>query len=347
MYANDLQYIRVSNEKAVLKRGANELMLSGGDVHVILEQLIGKLDGRSREEIVDSFAEELRPEIDALLTSLLARRLITEEPEPRPAEITLESLQSAFWWSFGKPAEQATEKLRAATIIVAGATLIARSLIRSLLESGIGRVVIVDHPVLNNEAAPSRFDFASDARVSRQPELPADDELAAASLICATSDLAAQEALLDINRAAIRVRRPFLPVSVGDLAATIGPLNEPGETACLRCYLIRTDANNVNYAAARALRLHIREHPETALATGVLPPMTGIAGEIAALEVIKYIAGFPPPDAIGRAIQVNLVSFAAVARRVLKIPRCPDCSDVMVRATRAVTTAPLIPYTES
>jgi bacteriocin biosynthesis cyclodehydratase domain-containing protein len=347
MYANDLQYIRVSSEKAVLKRGANELMLSGGDVHVILEQLIGKLDGRGREEIVESFAEELRPDIDALLTSLVARRLITEEPETRAAEVTIESLQSAFWWSFGKPAEQAAEKLRGASVVVVGATLIARSLVRSLLESGVGRVTIVDDPVLNNEAAPSRFDFTPDPRVSRQPELPPDEELAAASLICATSDLAGQEALLDVNRAAIRARRPFLPISIGDMAATIGPLNDPGETACLRCYLIRTDANNVNYAAARALRLHMRQHPETALASGLLPPMAGLAGEIAALEVIKYIAGYPPPDSIGRVIQVNLVSFAAVARRVLKIPRCPDCSDVMVHATRAVTTAPLIPYTES
>jgi len=227
-----------------------------------------------------------------------------------------------------------------------GANLISRSMVRSLLEAGAGRLTLVDHAALNNEVGRLDAAVAQDPRVSRVPELPGADELAKASLLCAASDFGQPDALLEINRVALRVGKPFLPAWLEDLRGYVGPLTYPHESACLRCYRTRMDSNNEDYLTSRAVRDHISGDPQGRSTTGFLPPMAAVLGEVAAMEMIKFIAGFPPCDTVGRIIEMNLVSFASAVRRVLKIPRCPDCSEMMNKATRALTLGPLIPYSE-
>jgi bacteriocin biosynthesis cyclodehydratase domain-containing protein len=346
LYGRNLQYIRVSEDRAILKRGAIELLLSGEGVHAIIELLLPMLDGRqNRRQILETFPEDQREPVDKLLEDLLRRRMITNEAEPETAT-GLESLQASFWWNFGKPAQRAPEQLRQARLLVVGANLISRSLVRSLLETGAGGVTLVDHAALNDEAGRLDPDAAQDRRLSRVPELPSEDELANISLICATSDFGQPDALLEVNRLALRVSKPFLPVWLDELRGYVGPLNYPYESACLRCYRARMDSNNPDYQNARAVREHISGNPQGRSTTGLLPPMAAVLGEIAAIEVTKFIAGFPPSDTVGRIIEMNLVSFGSTVRRVLKIPRCPDCSEVMQKATRAVTVGPQIPYSE-
>ena len=321
-------------------------MLSGEDVHSILETLMEKFDGQhSRAEIVAAFPEDRQSEIDSLLTGMLQRRLISENPEPDPGAPSLDSLQADFWRNFGDPAKDTRDRLRNARFVVVGANLITRAMIRSLLEMGIGGVTLVDHPALNNELALVHPESGADPRLSRVPELPADIDLGQAALICAASDFGSTNALREINRAALRVQKPFLPVWLADLIGFVGPLTFPHESACLRCYRARTESNNPNWEATRAVQNQAPQGPH-ANGAGLLPPMASILGEIAATEMTKFIAGFPPPDSVGRIVEINLVSWASTVRRVLKIPRCPDCSEMMRKATRAITLGPLIPYTE-
>ncbi len=343
MFGNDLQYIRVSADRAVLKRGMNELMLSGEGVHSILEALMEKLDGqRSRAEIVASFPDDFHDEIENLLTGLLQRRLITDAPDPQPDTMTLDSLQGSFWRNFGEPAKDARERLRQSSVIVVGVNLITRAVVRSLLETGVGEVTLVDHPHLNNELASVQLD---DPRLARVPELPPDATIAKAALLCAACDFGSSDALLEINRAALRAQRPYLPIWLADFTGYVGPLTFPHESACLRCFRARLESNNPNWEAARAVQRHTSQSPYHASA-GLLPPMASILGEIGATELVKFIAAFPPPNTVARIIEINLVSWASTVRRVLKIPRCPDCSEMMHKATCAITLGPLIPYSE-
>jgi bacteriocin biosynthesis cyclodehydratase domain-containing protein len=347
LFGNDLQYIRVSADRAVLKRGKAELMLSGEEAHSILEALMEMLDGsHTREQIVSSFPEDQQEEVDTLLTGLLQRRLITDEPEPIASALSLESLQVNFWRNFGVPAKEARGRIRNASVVVVGANLITRALVRSLLETGVGGVTLVDHPILNNEVAPVPQESVADPRLSRLPELPPDAELTNAALICAASDFGSSEALLEINRAALRLQKPFLPVWLSELVGYVGPLTYPRESACLRCFHARRESNNPDWEAARAVQRHMSSQGARSAGSGLLPPMASILGEIAAAEMTKFIAGFPPPDTVGRIIEINLVSWASTVRRVLKIPRCPDCSEMMKKATHAITLGSLIPYSE-
>jgi bacteriocin biosynthesis cyclodehydratase domain-containing protein len=264
-----------------------------------------------------------------------------------------DSLQSSFYQNFGQLARDAHPKLQAAQVFILGSNLIARTLVRSLLEMGVGRVTVARHPVLDNhvmpvnwngeEGAPAVSDEAR-ARFRLRETPPSDEELAAATLVCAACDLGEVEALLEANRAALRVRKLFLPVWVSNMVGYVGPLNYPHETACLRCYWLRADSNNSKYELYRSVRRHISEHSEAREATGLLPPMAGVVGEIAAMEVAKAVGNFVPSDTVARLIEINLVSFQSKVRRVLKVPRCPDCSEVMARSSMTLTHGPQIAH---
>lgn len=349
--AKDLQFIRISEGRAVLKRGTQELLLSGPAVTTVVEPVLELLDGsRSRQEIVEAFPADLRPEVESLLRGLTGRRLITGEAEPQEARSGIESLGRAFFWNFGERGEAGPEKLHAARVLVVGANLITRSLVRSLLEIGVGGVTVAAHPVLDNhlipfaEAPPAGADAGE--RLKRLDAPPPEDALGEFSLLCATCDFGEAEALLEVNRLGLRQEKPFLPVWLADLRGHVGPLNHPFETACLRCYRVRADSHDAHHDVSRAVRLHVNADPAARAGAGLLPPMAGILGEIAAMEIAKFLADFMPSDAVGRQIEINLVSFSSAVRRVLKIPRCPECSDAMRRAPAALTVGPAIPVPE-
>jgi bacteriocin biosynthesis cyclodehydratase domain-containing protein len=93
----------------------------------------------------------------------------------------------------------------------------------------------------------------------------------------------------------------------------------------------------------RALREHRLENGAVPDASGVLAPMISAVAGIAAMEVAKRVGGFVPTDTAGRIVELNLVSFACDVRRVLKVPRCPECSDMTRRPAVALTLGPQIP----
>lgn len=348
MYAAGLRLIRLSDDRVVLKRGIHEVLISGADAGSIVEPLLDLLDGsRTREQILEAFPGHLRADVDLVLAAMTARRLVLSESPP-PGSDGAGGLQPAFYANFGPSAEGALAKLRASSVVVVGATLIARSLVRSLLEMEVGGVTLAGHAVLGAAAGDGRpgeeVPAALRDRFRIAGRWPPEPGVGGFSMVCATSDFGEADALLEVNRLALAAGRPFLPAWLGEMVGYVGPLNIPFETACLRCYRLRAASNDAEHDVRRAVRERITVDPDARAATGLLPPMAGILGEVAAMEVAKLLGQFVPSDAVGRLIEVNLVSFRSTVRRVLKIPRCPDCSDAVRRAPMTVAAGPQIPH---
>jgi bacteriocin biosynthesis cyclodehydratase domain-containing protein len=347
MFAKGLQLIPVSDDEVVLKRGVAELLLKGPGIHTLVEPLIRLLgDSRGREDIVEAFPGHLRSEVHALLQDLLDRRLITEQPPATSSDGGAEALQASFWRSFGDVGEVAFSRLGDATVLVVGANEVSRAVVRSLLTMKLGRVALASHPILDNVLIPwaNGNQSAREKRVEELHREPRDEDFEGCQLVCAACDFGSPDALLEMSRQALRSRKPFLPVWLSNMVGYVGPVTYPFETACLRCYHVRTDSNNRGFEAARAVRRFVASDPDARYAGGFLPPMAGVIGQIAGMEIVKFLGGLVPADTIGRVIEVNLVSFASSVRRVLKVPRCPDCSEVMQRSSRTVTVLPQIPF---
>lgn len=351
MHCDGLHVIRVSSDQVVLKRGIVELLLNGPDVASLLERVVELIrQGRTRDRIVAAFPGTLGPEIDRLLTDMIQRRLVTTTADMLAPESSGGELQAAFWWNFGPAGVNAVSRLRNASVLVVGATVIARSLIQSLLELNVGRVRLVSHPALDDRLAPIEsvaLPLSWEPRVERVASLPPEEELREISLICATSDFGQADALLEMNRLALRTGRPYLPAWLANLLGYVGPLNYPHETACLRCYRARTDSNTPDHAALRAAARYVTDQPDARGSVGFAPPMSAIIGNIMAMEVAKCLGAFAPTDTAGRVIEINLVSFASVVRRVLKLPRCPDCSEVMRQGSKTMLVGAQIPNSEA
>jgi molybdopterin-synthase adenylyltransferase len=336
-----VQVIPLPDGRVVLKRGVRELLLSGESAAATVERIVVLLDaGKTPSEITAEFPASMQGEVDVLVATLTQSAAGDDgADDPR---------RRAFYASFGIRAEPAAASIASATAVVAGVNGISRSLVRSLLEEGMGRVLLVEHPVLDDERAERGWldELAAEDRllVVQDTSTAIGDDC---SILCATCDFGEAEALLELNRLALDANVPFLAAWISDMVGSVGPLTYPFETACLRCYRLRADANDPGYDVALHVRAHVTTDADARLGVGLVAPMAGVVGEIAAMEVLKAVAQFAPTDTVARLIEINLVSFASTVRRVLKLPRCPDCSDTMRRSAVSVMVGPQIPYRES
>lgn len=331
MDGRGLQAIRVDDARVVLKRGMRELLISGESICALAEHVVPRLDGVSREQLLEAFPSAWHAGVEHLLAMLLERGLIGEEEGGGgPA-----TAQEAFFADFGSGGAQAPARLAAAHVAVLGVNLVTQALVRGLRGSGVGRVTLVSHPQLDGTSAPT--DAAASASNGGGEE-PLDE----IDLVCAGSDLGLGEALLQSNRDALAARRPFLPCWMSELVGHVGPLVHPFQTPCLRCYSLRVDSNDALADVTNAVRRHVTGSAGAGPPPRLLAPMAHVVGDVAAMEAIKLLGRFVPSDTVGRAIELDLVSFASRSRRVLRLPRCPDCSRVMDAPGLTVRVGPAV-----
>lgn len=351
LLAKNLQTIPLTDGRYLLKRGIHEVIIGGGSSREIVESLVEMLqNARSKAEILDAFSADVRVDVQLLLDVLVRRGLANDSSIQETLSSATDDLQAAFYANFGTAGQGVPERLRRATVLVVGINQIGNKLIQQLLECGIGKIISVDHPILRNHVDPRGGTLESSGtagwvtfeRLHRLDSMPDDLEFEDVSLICATSDLGLPQALSEINRLALRMNKPYLPVWLEDMLGSVGPLCFPYETACLRCFLLRSDANDARWQITRAKRKFAVENPDAGRMGGYLPPIPGVLGEVAAMEIVKCLGEFVPSDSIGRIIQMNLVSHGFVVRRVLKVPRCPDCGEKTRIASTAVLRGPQI-----
>lgn len=328
-----------------MKSGIRQVLFEGPGIEDTARAVLSLLDGtRTAAQVLDGLAVAVRDRAAQLLDALAARRFFDGAPRSEARQ--------AFAANFGAAPQPALASVEDATVAVLGRTFAARSLVLGLLELGVGRVLLVDLPHLGNPELPPwpaggwGAGTGDPGRVEVLTDLPDEKRLAGFSLLCATHDFGPPDALLDINRLALRLGLPFLPLWLFEMIGHVGPLTHPFETACLRCYLLRADSNNPRHQVAAAVRGHLAADPSAARSTGLLPPMAGVLGEIATLEAAKLLNGFAPADTIARQIETNLVSFQSAVRRILKVPRCPDCSEVSRHSPRVLTLGPQIPQSD-
>ncbi len=286
--ARGLLVAEVGPDEVVAKRGLAEVRLRFNGVAELLERVTHLADGTiSEDTLVESFEPDVQPEVRRLVDGLRARGLIHHQ--------TGDDTTGLFWLSVASHAPEGVARLSRASAVVVGSGPIAASMTSALVECGVGTVDV-------------------------RPEAP---RAGTWDLWCGAVE-SSPEALLPVAEAALAAGVPFLPVSLDDLVIRVGPLTDPFDTACLRCYLLRVDANDAQREVHRLLR---QGNGDGYAGSGFLPPMPSVAGQVAAVEAVKFLTGLPVTCS-GRVIEWSLVPFRCDVRRVLRVPRCPACSGV-------------------
>lgn len=328
-HARGVAVVPVGDHRFLLKRGVTQLLVFGSEAGVA-SALIGLLDGtREEDEAIAALPEHQQPVARKLLDALNARRLLTREEDSCGHS---DPNQRAFYTNFGPVGRTAPGALADAHAVIHGSGVVTRQLVGALLELGLGRVTAVEDPDLRGTPG----EWLRDDRLEVLEAAP--NELSGVDLLVAADDHGREESLVAVGRRALAAELPFLPVWLADMVGYVGPLTQRYETACLRCYLLRVDSNAKSLEVRRALRAN-DAHGDAA---GFLPPMAAVVAQIAAIQIALQLTGLRLADAVGHSIEISLVSFRSTVRRVLKVPRCPDCGPGNRHGSRVILNGPQI-----
>lgn len=336
------------DDGVILKRGCTEFKISGAGaaeaVRLVLTTTANS--GVTPEEIYERFAAPDRPMVEQLIEQLVSRNLLVSNETVTPTFTHRESHLDVFYWHFGEKASQVTDRLNSRRMLVMGVNCISRQLAASLNASGVNNFRVVDHPLLRNLRL---FDETGQLKTDQWP-VPSQSpithnqwseklDLQPFDCLIATCDFGGFEALRELNRFCLERRCRFLPIVLKNLVGYVGPLVIPGETACLECLLARQNSHLKDPQSRRGGDVVAFEGQAF---TGFHPSMASILGDIAAFELTKFYSGILPKLNVGRLIEINLLATKLVSRKVLKIPRCLECSPLRTQSSMAATKDPSI-----
>lgn len=220
-------------------------------------------------------------------------------------------------------------RLRAAHVVVIGAGGIGSPAVQYLAAAGIGRLTLIDddHVEPSNLQRQTIFATADAGRAKVEAAAAAVARLTphvavVAHAVRITRDNAAAliegaDVVLDgcdnfdtrlvVADAALAAKVPLVSAAVGRFEGQLGVFR--GWEAALPCY-----------------RCFVGDAPQrdglTCAEEGVLGPVTGVLGSLAALETIRQIAPFGD-DSAGRLV---LLDFLSLRFRTLSLPKDPGCS---------------------
>ncbi len=230
---------------------------------------------------------------------------------------------------------QGQQTLKATRILIIGAGGLGAPIIQYLAAAGVGALGIVDDDTVDltnlqrqviyktTDLGAPKAQSATAAAAALNPEIDITvhetrlDEHNAATLLSGY-DIVVEgvdtfEARYNVNRAAMAARIPLVSAAIGRFEGQLSVFTPyAGDLPCYRCF-----------APAPPPRDAIINCAEE----GVLGPLAGIMGSLAALETLKVVLG------IGESLVGRLLVYDGLSQQMRNIalprdPACTDCHDL-------------------
>ena len=222
-------------------------------------------------------------------------------------------------------------RLKAASVAIVGAGGIGSPAIQYLAAAGIGRLVLIDDDTVEPsnlqrqtifrtaDTGKAKVDAAAAAVRRLNPNVAVDAHRVRLDRDAVDALLGGVDAVLDgcdnfatrflVADAAHALRIPLISAAVGQFEGQLGVYRGwEGDHPCYRCF-VGDDP----------------ERAETSCAEdGVLGPVTGVLGSLAALEVLRAITPFGD-DPAGKLLIVDLLALRFRTIRLPKDAGCPAC----------------------
>jgi ribosomal protein S12 methylthiotransferase accessory factor len=128
----------------------------------------------------------------------------------------------------------------------------------------------------------------------------------------------------EYNREALRANRRWLLIKPVGSQIWLGPVFQPGKTACWECLASRLQAN-------RELEMFLQEKTGRAepvsVPIGDLPATQAIAWNLAATEIARWIARESSRALEGKLLTLDTLSWKTEWHTVVHRPQCPACGE--------------------
>ncbi|WP_380778673.1 HesA/MoeB/ThiF family protein [Sphingomonas sp. R86520] len=220
-------------------------------------------------------------------------------------------------------------RLKAASVAIVGAGGIGSPAIQYLGAAGVGRLILIDDDTVEPsnlqrqtifttaDTGTAKVDAAAAAVARINPHVTVDTHRVRIDVDTVTDLLTGTDVILDgcdnfatrfcVADAAYRLRIPLVSAAVGQFEGQLATYRgwEP-DKPCYRCFVGEDP-----------------ERAETSCAEdGVLGPVTGVIGSLAALEVLRALAPFGDNPA-GKLLLIDLL---ALRFRTIRLPKDPGCT---------------------
>jgi len=288
--------------QVLLEHGTDCVVLEGRAASTFLPALLPLLDGtRTRGELAEQLElTDPRP-VDHALSLLADHDLLVEGP-PLAADVPAPfahaaNLQASILPGVTTPATE-RDRLCEASIAVLGTGAVAGETARLLLASGVGELVRPDWTMRE----PARHDLVVAA--PSRPELTR---------------------LPAWNERALTEGTEWLQVLPWDgTVAVVGPAFVPGETCCWECYR-RRRRSHLEYGDELAELEGVA--PRSPLPPGLVALVAGAAATLVLRRLVRdpLVAGAAAVLELGGSLRIGV-------HRVLRVPRCPACSETARQA---------------
>jgi bacteriocin biosynthesis cyclodehydratase domain-containing protein len=278
--------------------------------------VISLLDGsRDREALIATAQEYGVPEVavNRVLTTLAAAgvlddfpaRLHAALPDQLRARLAPELATASLAYGDGDGGARTLARRRAAFVRVHGAGRTGACVASLLAASGVGHVTCTDpEPAGPADLAPAgliqadlgapRQDGAARAISRAAPEVRTRDDDAVPDLVVLT-----ELTLPDLIEQLMRDRVPHLALRAAEAIGVVGPLVQPGRSACLRCVDLRKADRDPQWPKVLAQATFTRARPQAC--DTVLAAMTAAVTAAQALAFIDRpgVPGSRPATANG------------------------------------------------
>lgn len=133
---------------------------------------------------------------------------------------------------------------------------------------------------------------------------------------------------LAINRACQAAGVPWVGLqSISEAEFVLGPAVIPGQSACYRCADTRRRSNWLEVAKREAAYDHFAATGAVNFGARIPAPLWSAAVDLLSVEALKLVSGNTFfAQTINQVIRFRSFTMELEHHRILRVPRCPDCS---------------------
>jgi bacteriocin biosynthesis cyclodehydratase domain-containing protein len=325
------------------------LVLRGRTVSDVLPVLFNHLDGSLSVAELAEVCKEIVTEEDLreILKTLKAEGVLEDAYIDLPLPVTTDELefyaeQLSFLAHFEREKYESQRRLKGARVAVVGGGSLGSAVLCSLASMGVGHLALIDtpggaaqmipRPPMTGDGSATAVSWLANINPHVHVETLSaasfwnEDAVRGFHVIAVTTDRPEFSVYEEMNRASLRHGIPWITCSpLNSVEGAVGPFFVPFETCCYRCYDLRVKSNIAGYSEYIAFEAYALKRNGRVPEYGYLPAFPNVLGNLAALELVKHLTGFIPPETYGRVLSINFITLHTQIHEVLKLPRCPDC----------------------
>lgn len=355
-------------DRILFKTAGRVVSMRGKTVTTLLPELLPLLDGQHSVAEIIALLQEFDPkDIKRTLELMNGKGLLEDaavEPPPELTQADLYGEQLTFFSHFIHNRFEAQLALQNAHIALIGLGAIGSTVLDALATAGVGHIIGVDEAEVKRRDCSGNIFYNQDdlgrlrcevaqKRAKRFPTThfqcsthPIRDARDVEGVIqgCGLVVVCAEDApgpLFDwVNQASLALQIPWTSGYLDGSVGIVGPSIVPYQTPCYECYRLRMKGNVEHYEEFIAFEDHLKQQVDRSdHSYGGLGPLSGVVGQLTALEAIKILTRFARPALYGKLYEVDFLTLQAEFHEILKLPRCPSCG--MPRRT-----PPIRPWSE-